>query len=76
LVHGLLAQLSELSSLGGSQRPGIVHRLDKDTSLLLVAKNDVAHRSLAEQWQRREIEKGYPLVRGYPEPPDGKSSGQ
>ena len=77
LVQGLLARLEGLSSVGGVLRPGIVHRLDKDTSgLLLVAKNDAAHRALAAQWQRREVEKGYvALVKGYPEPPEGEIVG-
>ena len=50
LVNALLYRLHSLSSINGVVRPGIVHRIDKDTSgLLVVAKNDAAHRSLAEQ---------------------------
>ena len=50
LVNALLAKLDNLSGIGGEIRPGIVHRIDKDTSgLLLVAKNDMAHLSLSEQ---------------------------
>lgn len=66
LVNALLHHFRQLSRRGGSERPGIVHRLDKDTSgVLLVAKNDAAHRRLAEQFQRRTIEKHYlALVHG------------
>src|SRR5204863_7364389 len=50
LVNALLYHFKKLSSKGGDLRPGIVHRLDKDTSgLIVVAKSDVAHRKLAEQ---------------------------
>lgn len=60
LVNALLHRFRELSRLGGPLRPGIVHRLDKNTSgVLLVAKNDWTHRRLAEQFQRRTIEKRY-----------------
>lgn len=70
LVNALLAQVSDLSGIGGVERPGIVHRLDKDTSgIILVAKNDVAHRELARQFKEREMRKTYvALVRGYPTP--------
>ena len=73
LVNGLLAQVSDLSSIGGVERPGIVHRLDKDTSgVIIVAKNDVAHRELARQFESRETVKEYvALVRGYPQPSEG-----
>jgi len=51
LVNALLFRFNQLSELGGELRPGIVHRLDKDTSgLMVVAKNDVAHRKLVEQF--------------------------
>ncbi|MQA99498.1 MAG: RluA family pseudouridine synthase [Actinobacteria bacterium] len=65
LVNALLA-LGEPLALAGSDRPGIVHRLDKETSgLLLVAKDDEAHGSLVEALKRRAIERGYlALVRG------------
>ncbi len=60
LVHGLLARSHELSTHGGSFRPGIVHRLDKDTTgLMFVAKNDAAHRGLAEQIQTRVAQRRY-----------------
>lgn len=60
LVNALLAHCRDLSGIGGVLRPGIVHRLDAGTSgLLVVAKNDMTHRSLAEQFQSRSVEKGY-----------------
>ncbi|WP_419949339.1 RluA family pseudouridine synthase [Candidatus Palauibacter sp.] len=60
LVNALLFHLERLSSIGGDSRPGIVHRLDRDTSgLMLVAKRDEAHRALSAALQRREIERGY-----------------
>jgi 23S rRNA pseudouridine1911/1915/1917 synthase len=66
LVNALLHHFGGLSTLGGELRPGIVHRLDRYTSgVLLVAKNDAAHRCLAEQFARREVEKIYlALVHG------------
>jgi 23S rRNA pseudouridine1911/1915/1917 synthase len=66
LVNALMYRFSGLSQLGGDLRPGIVHRLDKETSgLLIVAKNDKAHRKLAEQFLKREISKTYiALVHG------------
>src|ERR1700756_5768111 len=68
LVNALLHRFGKLSELGGELRPGIVHRLDKETSgLIIVAKNDVAHRKLAQQFSRREIRKRYiALVHGWP----------
>lgn len=73
LVNGLLALRPNFSGIGGVERPGIVHRLDKDTSgLMLVAKNDAAHHSLAMQLQKRIIHKHYlALVWGKPNPPNG-----
>ena len=60
LVNALLHHCHGLSSIGGEQRPGIVHRLDKETSgCLVVAKNDVAHQSLAKQFAGREVTKIY-----------------
>lgn len=60
LVHGLLHQMDELSSINGVIRPGIVHRIDKDTSgLLVVAKNDIAHQALSEDLQQHDIERVY-----------------
>src|ERR1700692_1065544 len=66
LVNALLHHLGTLSAVGGEMRPGIVHRLDKETSgLIAVAKNDQAHRNLAEQFARREVKKTYiALVHG------------
>ncbi len=67
MVNALLHRFNQLSQLGGELRPGIVHRLDKETSgLVLVAKSDLAHRKLAEQFSRREIKKTYiALVHGW-----------
>lgn len=60
LVNALLYHVHDLSGIGGELRPGIVHRLDKDTSgLLLVAKHDVAHRALAEMIERRLVVREY-----------------
>ncbi len=69
LVHALLAHCAGgLSGVGGVERPGIVHRLDKETSgVLLVAKNDAAHRGLSEQFAGRHLRKEYlALVSGVP----------
>ncbi len=69
LVHALLAHCAGgLSGVGGVERPGIVHRLDKETSgVLLVAKNDRAHRGLSEQFAARHLRKEYlALVSGVP----------
>lgn len=76
LVHALLGRGSELSSLGGHQRPGIVHRLDKETSgLLLVAKNNRAHRALQSQFEARSLSKTYTaLVKGKVEFEEGHVS--
>src|SRR5690349_732163 len=55
LVNALLHRFAHLSEVGGKLRPGIVHRLDKETSgLIVVAKNDVAHRKLGNQFSKRE----------------------
>lgn len=60
LVNALLAKLDNLSGIGGEIRPGIVHRIDKDTSgLLLIAKNDMAHVSLAEQIRQHRVHRAY-----------------
>lgn len=60
LVHALLHHVTDLSGIGGELRPGIVHRLDRDTSgLMLVAKNDAAHRRLSAALKRREIRRVY-----------------
>ncbi len=67
LVNALLHHFGSLSAVGGETRPGIVHRLDKDTSgLIMVAKNDAAHQKLARQFARREVKKTYvALVHGW-----------
>lgn len=60
LVNGLLYRLDNLSGINGVLRPGIVHRIDKDTSgLLVVAKNDIAHKSLAEQIANKTARRSY-----------------
>ena len=60
LVNALLSHCTTLSGIGGKERPGIVHRLDKETSgCLVVAKNDVAHRELSRQFAARTVEKIY-----------------
>ncbi|MFP4475238.1 MAG: RluA family pseudouridine synthase [Desulfatibacillaceae bacterium] len=60
LVNALLHHADDLSGIGGVERPGIVHRLDKDTSgVLVVAKNDTAHQSLCEQFAQRRVKKTY-----------------
>jgi len=68
LVNALLHHFAMLSAVGGETRPGIVHRLDKETSgLIIVAKNDDAHRNLAAQFAKREVKKTYiALVHGWP----------
>lgn len=67
LVNALLHHFATLSGVGGDMRPGIVHRLDKETSgLIVVAKNDEAHRKLADQFARRAVKKKYiALVHGW-----------
>ncbi|HTU41414.1 MAG TPA: RluA family pseudouridine synthase [Candidatus Aquilonibacter sp.] len=67
LVNALLHHMKSLSGIGGELRPGIVHRLDKETSgLIVVAKNDEAHRNLSHQFAAREIKKRYiALVQGW-----------
>lgn len=82
LVNALLYHMRDLSGVGGERRPGIVHRLDKDTSgLMLVAKNDAAHVRLARQLGRRRIKRTYvalvhgqmPLDEGTIDAPIGRS---
>ncbi len=83
LVNALLGHARDsgdgggLSGIGGVERPGIVHRLDKGTSgLMVVAKNDVTHRCLSEQFAGRSIERAYyALVWGLPKPSQGEISG-
>jgi 23S rRNA pseudouridine1911/1915/1917 synthase len=63
LVNALLHHIGDLSGIGGVVRPGIVHRLDKETSgLLLVAKHDAAHRALSDALRHREIRRSYIAV--------------
>ena len=73
LVNALLHRFGNLSQVDDPLRPGIVHRLDKDTSgLLVVAKNDIAHRKLAAQFLHREVKKTYlALVHGWLPKPQG-----
>ena len=68
LVNALLHRFGALSRVGGESRPGIVHRLDKNTSgLIVVAKNDFAHRKLASQFAGRKVKKTYiALIHGWP----------
>src|SRR5271157_3065009 len=68
LVNALLHHFGALSGVGGELRPGIVHRLDRATSgLMVVAKNDESHRRLARQFSGREVHKTYvALVHGWP----------
>jgi len=74
LVHAVLAHAPEMQGIGGEGRPGVVHRLDKNTSgLILFAKNDAAHRWLQEQFHDRKVEKTYlALVDGKPPTPTGR----
>ncbi|MGE0154760.1 MAG: RluA family pseudouridine synthase [Reyranellaceae bacterium] len=78
LVNALLAHCGDsLSGIGGVKRPGIVHRLDKDTSgVMVVAKNDAAHQALSAAFARHDIERAYKaLVWGAPRPPAGLIEG-
>lgn len=60
LVHALLHHIPDLSGVGGEMRPGIVHRLDRGTSgVMVIAKHDAAHQELARQFHDREVEKQY-----------------
>jgi 23S rRNA pseudouridine1911/1915/1917 synthase len=73
LVHALLHHCRDLSGIGGVERPGIVHRLDKETSgCLVIAKNDFAHQALSGQFAGRSVEKTYlAIVEGTPRWPSG-----
>jgi len=73
LVNALLHHVRDLSGIGGELRPGIVHRLDKGTSgLMVVAKDDATHRDLARQFAGRTVEKEYlAVVHGVPSPRQG-----
>ena len=74
LVHAALAHAPEMEGIGGEGRPGIVHRLDKNTSgIIILAKNDTTHRQLQEQFRSRDVEKIYlALVDGKPPSPTGR----
>ena len=74
LVHAALGHVPDLKGIGGEERPGIVHRLDKETSgLIVVAKNEQAHRWLQDQFRSRAVEKIYlALVDGKPPTPTGR----
>lgn len=76
LVNALLHHFKNLSAVGGELRPGIVHRLDKETSgLIIVAKADAVHRKLAEQFAARKVKKKYiALVHGWPKQASGSVS--
>ena len=73
LVNGLLALCPDIQGIGGEIRPGIVHRLDKDTSgLMIAAKTQDAHNRLSQQIKEREVSKGYlALAEGTPSPESG-----
>jgi 23S rRNA pseudouridine1911/1915/1917 synthase len=78
LVNALIAHCgASLSGIGGERRPGIVHRLDKDTSgLIVAAKNDATHQALAADFASRQIERRYvALVWGCPNPREGEITG-
>ena len=74
LVNAALAHAPQIEGVGGELRPGLVHRLDKDTSgLILLAKNERAQRFLQQQFQNREVRKTYiALVDGHPRTPSGR----
>lgn len=74
LVHAVLGYDPEMEGIGGEERPGLVHRLDKETSgLIVLAKNERAHRWLQDQFRLRTVEKTYiALVDGKPPTPTGR----
>lgn len=74
LVHAVLGYDPDLEGIGGEERPGLVHRLDKETSgLIVLAKNERAHRWLQDQFRLRKVEKTYlALVDGKPPTPTGR----
>lgn len=74
LIHAVLAHAPEIEGVGGELRPGLVHRLDKDTSgLIVLAKNERTQRFLQDQFQKREVEKTYiALVDGRPPTSSGR----
>jgi 23S rRNA pseudouridine1911/1915/1917 synthase len=77
LVNALLAHCNDLSGIGGVERPGIVHRIDKDTSgILVVAKNDRSHQALSDRFQRHDIKRIYhALIYGNPKTDTGTIRG-
>jgi 23S rRNA pseudouridine1911/1915/1917 synthase len=74
LVHAALAHIPDIEGVGGEQRPGVVHRLDKNTSgLIVLAKNDHAHHWLSDQFKDRKVRKNYlALVDGAPPTSKGR----
>lgn len=74
LVHAVLGYDPDMEGIGGEERPGLVHRLDKETSgLIVLAKNERAHRWLQDQFRLRKVEKTYlALVDGKPPTPSGR----
>ena len=74
LVNAVLGYEPDIEGIGGEERPGVVHRLDKDTSgLIVIAKNERAHRWLQDQFRLRQVEKTYlALVDGKPPTPTGR----
>lgn len=74
LVHAALNHAPGMEGVGGEHRPGVVHRLDKDTSgLILLAKNDRSHRFLQDQFRKRSVHKTYyALTDGFPPTPIGR----
>jgi 23S rRNA pseudouridine1911/1915/1917 synthase len=74
LVHAVLSHVPQAINVGGVERPGVVHRLDKDTSgIILMAKNDTSHQWLQKQFKDRLVEKSYlTLVTGHPPTPVGR----
>lgn len=72
LANAILSHAPDIEGIGGERRPGIVHRLDKDTSgLIVVAKNERAHARLSDRFKSREVSKVYlALVVGHPSPPE------
>ena len=74
LVNAVLGYEPDIEGIGGEERPGVVHRLDKDTSgLIILAKNERAHRWLQDQFRLRKVEKTYiALVDGHPPTPTGR----
>lgn len=74
LVHAVLGYDPDIEGIGGEERPGVVHRLDKETSgLILLAKNDRTHHWLQDQFRLRKVEKTYlALVDGAPPTPSGR----